>query len=133
MKLKASEVCPIHRRRNCCGREFSSMMNRVFSKPHSKWGTVRPGVRRIRDEFADHPDGYRYKLSPAEMKKVVDQKIREQSGVCPACTLAFEDYSDVGPDHIKPKGMNGARADDRAENIRAVHHFCNSEKGSRRI
>lgn len=130
--LRRNETCPVHRRRDCCGREFRALCDRTFGKPHTKWEQVRPGVRRIRDEHADHPDGYRYKLSPAEIKKVVDQKIREQNIECAECHEKFEDYSDIGPDHIKPKGMGGARADDRAENIRAVHHHCNFEKGSKR-
>lgn len=127
MKLNPYEVCPIHGRRDCCGRE-PSQRRRL-----GKWEQVRAGVRRIRDKNADHPDGYRYKLSPAEMKKVVDKKLREQYGICAHCHCEFTDYSEVGPDHIKPKGMGGSRADDRPENIRVVHHKCNSEKGSRRI
>lgn len=130
MKLRAKELCPIHHRRNCCGRPE---VFRYVRKAHTKWEQVRPGVRRIRDEHADHPDGYRYKFSPAEMKKVLDRKIREQNGMCAHCNEPFEDYCDVGPDHIKPKGAGGARADDREPNIRAVHHVCNSEKGSKRI
>lgn len=129
-KLKPGERCPIHRRRDCCGRAEVHVYER---KKHTKWEQVRPGVRRIGDEHADHPDGYRYKYSPAEMKKVVDKRIREQHGICAECHEPFTDYREVGPDHIKPKGMGGARADDRPENIRAVHHTCNSEKGSRRI
>jgi hypothetical protein len=130
VKLKLSELCPIHRRRDCCGR---SEFVRYEKPPHPKWEQVRPGVRRIRDERADHPDGYRYKLSPAEMKKVLNRKIQEQSGICAHCHKEFLDYADVGPDHIKPKGLGGGRADDRESNIRALHHWCNSERGSRRL
>jgi 5-methylcytosine-specific restriction endonuclease McrA len=110
-------------------------MNQFFGRPpRTKWEQVWPGVRRIKDQFADHPDGYRYKLSPAEMKKVVDKKIREQDAKCALCGEPFEDYSNVAPDHIKPKGMGGARADDRAENIQAAHNWpCNLAKGSCRI
>jgi len=130
VKLRRDELCPLHHSLTCCGRLLEPDK---FRSSSGKWETVKPGVRRIRDRFADHPDGYRYKLSPAEIKKVLDRKIREQHGVCPACNLAMEDYSDIEPDHIKPKGMNGARADDRSENIRATHWWCNRDKGSKRI
>ena len=61
----------------------------------------------------------------------MEERLTER--IRPACNLPMEDYSDVEPDHIKPKGMDGARADDRGENIRAVHWWCNREKGSKRI
>lgn len=128
MKLAAKAKCPIHGKFDCCGREQI-----VQRQKGSKWETVRPGVRRIRDEHADHPDGYRYKLSPAEMAKVVFRKVGEQLNVCPHCEKPFEDMRQVGPDHIKPKGMGGARSDDRESNIRAVHHWCNVAKGSKRL
>lgn len=129
MKLKLNERCPIHHKYGCCGRE---MFSPLAPKSKSKWETVRPGVRRIRDEHADHPDGYRYKLSPAEMKKVLNTKIREQSGLCSICGEELTDYNEVEPDHKKPKGLGGARRDDRAENIGAAHSHCNIQKGSKR-
>lgn len=128
MRLKHNQLCPIHRRRDCCGRE--SLVER---KRGSKWETVRPGVRRIRDEHADHPDGYRYKLSPAEMRKVINAKIIAQNGLCSICGLELKDYSDVVPDHQNPRGLGGARRDDRESNIGASHFWCNQEKGSQRI
>lgn len=128
--LKANALCPIHRRRDCCGR---SEVHRYIRKAHTKWETVRTGVRRIKDEHADHSDGFRYKLSPAEMRKVIDQKIREQWALCSICDQPLTDYNDVVPDHKKPKGLGGARRDDRAENIGAAHSNCNIEKGSKRI
>jgi 5-methylcytosine-specific restriction endonuclease McrA len=128
MKLKPKELCPIHHSRLCCGRET------VFTprKQQGRWEHVRTGVRRIKDRFADHQDGYRYKLSPAEMRKVLNKKILEQDGRCGICAEPMTDYRDVTPDHILPKGMNGGRSDDRAENIQACHSRCNSEKGSKR-
>jgi len=129
VKLGLNKLCPIHRSRTCCGRQ----QLRRAPVSRGKWEQVRPGVRRIRDRYADHPDGYRYKLSPGELRKVVDQKIRDQQAKCAHCGELFLDYSDIEADHLKPKGLGGARADDRPENIRAVHRWCNSEKGSRRI
>lgn len=129
MKLKIGKLCPLHRRRDCCGR--TEVAHYVRNK-HTKWETVRSGVRRIKDEFADHPDGYRYRLSPAEMRKVIDRKIQEQGGNCSICGDPLTDYTDVVPDHKLPKGMNGARRDDRESNIGAAHSLCNQEKGSKR-
>jgi hypothetical protein len=127
MKLKRNQLCPIHRRRDCCGRaEVVSYQQ----KKHSKWETVRPGVRRIRDEHARHPDGYRYKLSKSEMEKVLLKKIPEQNGLCSICVKPLEDIQDVVPDHKDPRGMGGSWRDDRPENIGAAHSLCNQRKGS---
>ena len=126
MKLKAKQWCPIHRRRSgCCGRA-----EQKASPYRSKWETVRPGVRRIRDEYARHPDGYRYKLSKAEMEKVLVKKVAEQHGDCSICKQPLEDMNDVVPDHIDPRGMGGAWRDDRPENIGGAHSLCNQRKGS---
>lgn len=129
MKLKLNERCPIHKKYGCCGRE---MFSPLAPKSKSKWETVRPGVRRIRDEHADHPDGYRYKLSPARMKEVLNAKIRDRRPSCAICGGPFTDYRDIVPDHIEPRGLGGARRDDRPENIQPAHRMCNLEKGSKR-
>lgn len=129
MKLRTKELCPIHKRRNCCGR--TEFVRCVKSK--GKWETVRPGVRRIRDEHARHPDGYRYRLSKAEMAKVLIRKVQEQFGWCSICQTMLEDMREVVPDHKEPRGMHGSWRDDRPENIGAAHDSCNMEKGSKRI
>lgn len=129
MKLKHKELCPIHRRRDCCGRDVVVR----YPQSKSKWETVRPGVRRIRDEHARHLDGYRYKLSPGEMRKIVAKKVQEQFGWCSICHCMLEDMREVVPDHIEPRGMNGSWRDDRPENIGAAHSSCNMEKGSKRV
>ena len=129
-KLKYNQPCPIPGHGFRCACRTTEYQPRRKS---SKWETVRPGVRRIKDEHADHPDGYRYKLSKSEMQKVVDKKIAEQNGLCGICHKEMTDYSNIAPDHILPKGNGGARADDRPANIQAVHHFpCNTLKGSQR-
>lgn len=130
MKLKLNERCPIHKRYGCCSRE---MFSPLAPKSKSKWGTVRPGVRRIKDEHADHPDGYRYKLSSAEMKKVLIAKIIAQNGFCSICGELLTDFGDTVPDHKLPKGAGGGRRDDRPKNIGAAHSLCNIEKGSKRL
>lgn len=131
--LKSNQRCPIpgHGWKCACRGEVQELKYHFVN--HGKWETVRTGVRRIRDEHADHPDGYRYKLSPAEMRKVLDRKIEEQQGICAVCKEPMTDYSDIMPDHEKPKGLGGSRADDRPENIRATHSKCNMKKGSKRI
>lgn len=128
MKLAAKAKCPIHARFDCCGREQV-----VIRQKGSKWETVRPGVRRILDEHADHPDGYRYRLSKSAMGKVLLKKVSEQDGKCADCGNEFEDMREVTPDHIKPRGLGGARRDDRESNIRALCGPCNTKKGSKRI
>jgi 5-methylcytosine-specific restriction endonuclease McrA len=67
------------------------------------------------------------------MRKVLLKKIEEQGGICALCELPFESLIGIAPDHIKPKGMNSARGDDRAENIQATHSHCNYAKGSKRL
>lgn len=120
MRLRANEVCPIHRSVSCCGREFIAKVT-----------VIRTGVRRIEDPH--HPRGYRELRSPAEMKKLLNRKIEEQNGVCAICGESFTDYSDVVPDHKEPKGMGGAWRDDHPDNIQAAHWWCNEEKGSTRM
>lgn len=129
MKLKAGQRCPIHRRRDCCGREE---LPRFVPKKAGKWEQVRIGISRIRDEHARHPDGYRYRLSKSEMDKVLIKKVDEQKGECSICFEPLTDMGDVVPDHKEPRGMNGGWRDDRAENIGAAHSICNLEKGSQR-
>jgi hypothetical protein len=93
---------------------------------------VKPGTRRIKDEHADHEDGYRYKLAPSAMRQLLDQKIREQNGMCSIGGEPLTNYNDVVPDHKQPRGMNASRRDDRSENIGAACSRHNIEKGSKR-
>jgi hypothetical protein len=87
--------------------------------------------RRIEDPH--HPRGYRELRSPAEMRKLLNRKIVEQGRICAICHFEFKDYTDVVADHEDPKGMGGAWRDDSPRNVRAVHWWCNSEKGSTRM
>ena len=121
MRLRRNQMCPIHRSKSCCGRELV----------HPKAKLIRLGVQRVEDPH--HPRGYRELRSPAEMRKLMDRKIVEQSGECALCRIAFTEYGDVVPDHVNPKGMGGAFRDDHPDNIQAVHWWCNSEKGSTRV
>jgi len=83
--------------------------------------------RRIEDPH--HPRGYRELRSPAEMRKLLNRKIVEQDKICAICHFEFTDYNDAVLDHENPKGMGGAWRDDHPSNVRAVHWWCNSEKG----
>ena len=119
MRLRSNEFCPIHRSLSCCGRE-------TLPKPR----LVRLGVQRVEDPH--HPRGYRELRSPAEMRKLLNRKVRQQAGICAICHEEFTDYNDVVPDHKNPKGMGGAWRDDHPDNIQATHWWCNDEKGSKR-
>jgi hypothetical protein len=115
MKLRRNEFCPIHRSLFCCGREQARKERRFHL-----------GVQRIEDPH--HSRGYRELRSPAEMRKLLNRKIVEQSGKCAICHHEFADCSDIVPDHRHPKGMGGAWRDDHLDNIQAVHGWCNEEK-----
>jgi hypothetical protein len=90
MRLRSNEVCPVHRSTSCCGRE-------ILPKPK----LVRLGVQRVEDPH--HPRGYRELRSPAEMRKLLNRKVRQQAGICAICQEEFTDYNDVVPDHRNPK------------------------------
>src|ERR1700752_986880 len=96
MRLRPNEVGPAHSSTSCRGRE-------ILPKPK----LVRLGVQRVEDPH--HPRGYRELRSPAEMRKLLNRKIREQAGICAICHEEFTDYNDVVPDHRNPKGMGGDR------------------------
>ena len=88
-------------------------------------------MRKIEDPR--HPRGYRERRSPAAMRRLLRQKIREQNSRWALCGKLFRRFEDAVPDHIEPKGMGGAWRDDHPDNIQAVHRRCNFRKGSRRI
>lgn len=92
MKLRRNEFCPVHRSIFCCGRE-----------PFRKERRVRLGVQRIEDPH--HPRGYRELRSPAEMRKLLNQKIVEQNRICPICHEEFTDCNDIVPPY--PSQGNG--------------------------
>jgi hypothetical protein len=90
MRLLPNEVCPVHCSTSCCGRE-------LLPKPK----LIRIGIQRVEDPH--HPRGYRELRSPAEMRKLLNRKIRQQAGICAICHEEFTDYNDIVPDHKNPK------------------------------
>jgi hypothetical protein len=67
------------------------------------------------------------------MRKLLEQKVREQKFLCGICDEPFTDMREVVPDHIKPKKFGGYARDDSPGNIQAAHSGCNIWKGSRRV
>jgi len=125
MKLRKGAICPIHRSQYCCGREKDK------EKEFARGWATGPGVTRIPD--AHHLRGYRERRSPAAMRRLLDLKIQMQNGKCSICHKPMNDYREIVPDHIEPRGLGGSRRDDHADNIGAAHSTCNVEKGSKRI
>lgn len=121
MKLRNNDICILHRRRDCCGREAPPR-----SKDSVIWEKIAPGTKR------NTLDG-RGRRSPSAMRKLLGQKVQEQKFLCGICGERFTDVRDIVPDHINPKGAGGQWRDDSPKNIQAAHHFpCNLEKGSKR-
>jgi hypothetical protein len=94
-------------------------------------------------KYLDDDGVYRYpdgrEVCDLNSKKGRDEYIRRkrvawenQKRICPLCMKSLN-WSDSTVDHKEPRGMGGARRDDRQEKIQAVHAVCNCEKGSRRI
>jgi hypothetical protein len=120
--LRAKELCPIHRRRDCCGRsEFTR-----YAKPKHelKFKIVRPGVKR-------YPDG-REVCSLAEKRRIKNTLLREHP-FCAVCDQRFDDYADVELGHKESKGAGGFRADDRKSNLCLLHYVANRDMGSRNL
>lgn len=126
MKLSRRQKCPIHQSYTCvCHGEPRASVYK------SKWIQVRPGVRKIADE---HAPTWRWKLSKAEVQRVILWNLNQNGCTCGICGGPITDMSDVAPDHIDPKGMGGAKADDgeNGSNLQPAHRDCNGEKGSKR-
>jgi len=125
LKLRKNQPCPIHKgARNCCGRANSAPIQK------RKYESFEQGVSRIPDETVAR--GYRERRSKSAMNRLLNQKIREQHGLCGICKKEFDEISQVVADHIEPRGFGGGRRDDSSLNIQAAHSICNHLKGSRR-
>jgi 5-methylcytosine-specific restriction endonuclease McrA len=120
-KLRSGERCPLHGRRDCCGR---SGMRRYAQPKHSQkgiWIPVHPGLWRSADG--------REKCSPRELRKRKDQIIRKNP-VCVACGEKFVDYYGIELSHREAKGMGGARRNDAWTNLVLMHAGANRQQGS---
>jgi hypothetical protein len=121
-RLKAKEVCPLHRSTKCCGR---APVNTAMSRRQSRaYMMIAPGIKRF-------PDG-REVCSPAALKIRKDQKLRT-SPYCIFCGKEFSDYRDVDLCHIESKGMGGWRRNDSLNNLELGHRISNLDCGSRSI
>ena len=120
-RLKRNETCPLHRRRDCCGRGGVNITSKRQSRQYEM---VAPGVRR-------YPDG-REVCSPAALKARKDFLLRIQP-MCCFCEQTFSDYREVDLCHVESKGMSGWRKNDSIHNVRLGHRLSNMECGSRNL
>jgi 5-methylcytosine-specific restriction endonuclease McrA len=121
VKLKPKEICPLHRRRDCCGRaEF----NRYAQPRHARkgiWIPVRPGLWRSEDG--------REKCSPRELRRRKDSLI-QKNPVCEVCGRHFVDYDEIELGHRESKGIGGSRRNDALTNLCLLHMSSNRAMGS---
>lgn len=122
MKLKAKERCPIHGRRDCCGR---SEFNRYAQPMHAAQGIWQPTGARGVSRSADG----REKCTKAILRRRKDSMLR-RGEPCHACGEKFTDYSDVELSHLESKGIGGGRHNDAQVNLVLLHTVTNREQGS---
>lgn len=93
-------------------------------------------IKDIRNGVRYYPDGREVCQETAAGKREYEDRRTiswtKQKGLCALCGEWLHPI-EATTDHIKPRGMGGARRDDRQENIQAVHALCNSAKGSKRL
>jgi 5-methylcytosine-specific restriction endonuclease McrA len=92
-------------------------------------------IKDIRNGVRYYPDSREVCQDTAagrrEYKRRLDEAWHRQEATCGICKRTLV-WAEATVDHIQPRGMGGARRDDRQENIQAVHAVCNSLKGSKR-
>ena len=117
-KLKTDELCPLHRRRDCCGRA-------EFCQPKQKrngvWYPIRPGLWRANDG--------REKCSPAELRRRKNGMIQSHP-FCEVCGQKFTDYDEIELGHRESMGMGGSRRNDAMPNLCLLHKSSNRAMGS---
>jgi len=95
-------------------------------------GEKKPPVRQVLDPH--HPRGYREIVNAAELQRRLIAKVKAQRGLCGICWMPLpDDLSRIDPDHIQPRGLGGATHDSHPDNLQAVHHRCNMQKGSKHM
>jgi hypothetical protein len=120
MRLRPNEFCPIHKSLSCCGRE-------TLPKPR----LVRFGVQRVEDPH--HPRVYRELRSAAEMRKLLNRKVRQQAGNMRDLPRKVHRLQRHRSRSQESQGNGRAWTDDHPDNIQATHWWCNEEKGSTRM
>lgn len=115
-RLKPRELCPLHRRRDCCGREPL--------KPKTPKHPRRNGITYMADG--------REVCTPAVLKKRKFMMVAANP-FCAGCGEKFEDYREVELGHKVSKGMGGGRRDDSWSNLVLLHRDENREQGSRTL
>src|SRR6266567_7607011 len=114
--LKATERCPIHGRKDCCGRIRQPLRER-----NGAWIRGRDGILRS-------PDG-RERCPAAEMRRRKNAKLRSGEP-CAVCGQKFTDYRDAELSHRTGKGMGGAFRNDAMSNLVLLHTAANRDQGS---
>lgn len=115
-KLRANERCPLHGRRDCCGRTATAK-----AKHELKYQQIAPGVRLY--------PGKREVCSLAVLRRRKHQMLASHP-VCEACGEKFENYSQVELGHRVQKGMGGSKRRDNQDNLILLHYGANREQGS---
>lgn len=113
-RLRATQICPVHGKTTCCGRED-------FKPKPKKYETDCRGVRKL-------PDG-RERCSPAILRQRKDTLLK-RGDHCAACDQPFDDYREVELAHKVSKGLGGGRRDDSWSNLCLMHKSANREQGS---
>lgn len=121
VRLRKNERCPLHGRRDCCGRGGINIQSRRESR---KYIIVEPGVKR-------YPDG-RERCNEAALKRRKHELLRTHP-VCYACGEQFSDYREVELAHIESKGMNSWKRNDAKENLVLLCAETNADCGSRNL
>lgn len=122
MKLTAKALCPIHRRRDCCGRSEVHRYSQAKKTTHGIWEDIGHGRSRARDGSG------REKFSPAA-KRRRKEKLLKLKTPCAACGVQFDDYREVELAHIHGKGLGGAFRDDGDRNTTLMCAKANRIQG----
>jgi len=121
LRLKKNERCPLHGRKDCCGR---GGINTRSQRQSRRYILIAPGVRR-------YDDG-REARSDAALKQLKDKKLRTDP-TCYACGQQFSDYREVELAHIESKGLGSWKRDDSEKNTVLLHMVTNRDCGSQNL
>lgn len=125
-KLRNNQMCPLHKKFNCCGRESA-----IDGRPARRFSPQSADVKIIDDPH--HPRGYREKCSMRELRKRKMEMLLRGDRECMHCKETLEDFREIVVGHYESKGQGGARHDDHRDNIGLSHSVCNILNGSKRV